>query len=992
MTALSTGPAGDLAGKVTDEDSGVAIADATVSVAPGGYSTTTAADGSYDLTIPPGTYDVTAQAYGYKSATTTGLQVSDGQTTAASLALARVPSRTLSGTVTDGSGHGWPLYARITIDGVPNGPVYTDPYTGKYSVSLPQGSYAMHVNTMTMPGYSPATVQADLGAADTTLDIKLDADLATCLAPGYSYDGTTEQFTDWAGTTARNGWTNVDNVGAGAVWQFDNPMTQDAPVGGDADFAAVEPGANPFETHQDTSLISPVLDLSGQTAPEVGFDTLYQAFAGQTADVDLSVDGGQTWATVWHQDSENVSSHVDVPLAQAAGQASVRLRFHLAGTSENSNSLGWAVDNVFVGSRTCTARPGGIVTGQVTDDNTGDPVNGATVTDGLGSSSVSTATPDDAGVADGFYWLETAPGNQQFAVTDGKYTPGAAQVNVAADALTRHDWALQAGHLIASPGDASITERLGASTTKKFTVTNDGTAALHVRLGEQHGGFTPMSGQAAATAGAPRERVRVSGHIDPLGLNGPKAAAKANAASAPRESIPASAPWTTLADYPVPVVNNAVASDAGKVYSVGGIVGPGEFTDAAYVYDPDDQRWNAIATAPYAMDGGAAAYLNGRLYVVGGLMRNFQASAAMYAYDPVGGTWTRGADLPQAVGLARAAVLDGKLYVIGGCLNATCQLSPSVYRYDPASAAWTTLADYPVLATDGACAGIVGEIVCAGGASTPDHPNLSTTYVYHPGSDTWTRGADMPYAGWGMAFSGANGKLQIAAGVMDGEFITNEAFEYDPVRNSWKALPNANHAEEGGGSACGLVKVGGDYTFPGGSPQPFSELLPGYDQCTPEVNWLSESKTDLDLAAGQSATITVTIDASVVTQPGDYAASLWIDTDTPYQSRPIGITTHITPPTSWGKVTGTVTDAATGTAIGGATVVICTMYDPGSGACGPVTYTLRSDLSGQFQLWLDRGYSPLQISAAKDGYRPVAKIVKVTAGATATVNFSLKRS
>ena len=994
VTALSTVPTGDLAGKVTDKDTGAAVAGATVSVAPNGYSATTAADGSYDLTIPLGTYDVTAQAYGYTPATTTGLQVSEGQTTAANLELASVPSRTVSGTVTDGSGHGWPLYARITIDGYPHGPIYTDPYTGEYSVSLPQGgTYAMHVNTVSMPGYLPATVQADLGTADTTLDVKLDADPDTCIAPGYSYDGTTEQFTNWAGTTARNGWTNVDNVGKGAAWQFDNPMTQSGPVGGDADFAAVQPGLNPFETHQDTSLISPVLDLSGQTAPELGFDTLYQAFANQAADVDLSVDGGQTWATVWHQDSDNVSSHVDVALPPAAGKANVRLRFHLAGTSENSNSLGWAVDNVFVGAHTCTARPGGIVAGQVTDDNTGDPVNGAKVADGLGSSSVSTATPDDASVADGFYWLESsASGNQQFTVTDGLYTPGSATVNVAADALTRHDWALRAGHLTASPGDAAITERLGASTTKKFTVTNDGTAPMHMRLGEQHGGFTPMSRQAAAAKGAPLERIKVSGHLDPLGLNDSKAASTSTTASAPRESTPASAPWTSLADYPVPVTNNAVASDAGKIYSVGGIVGPGEFTDAAYVYDPADQRWNPIATAPYGMDGGAAAFLNGRLYVVGGIMGNLQATAAMYAYDPVGGTWTRGADLPKGIALARAAVLDGKLYVIGGCLDAGCTLSPSVYRYDPASAAWTTLADYPVPAAAGACAGIVGEIVCAGGASTHNNPNLNSTYIYHPGSDTWTRGADMPFTDWGMAYSGANGKLQIAAGVMDGQFITNQAAEYDPVRNTWKSLPNANHAEEGGGSACGLAKVGGEYTFPGGQPEPFSELFPGYDQCTPEVNWLSESKTDLDLAAGQSASITVTIDSSVLTQPGDYAASLWIDTDTPYQSRPIGITTQVLPPTSWGKATGTVSDSATGAPIGGASVVICTMYDKGSGACGPVTYTLRSDLSGQFQLWLDRGYSPVQISAAKDGYRPVATIVKVTAGATATVNFSLKRS
>ena len=55
-------------------------------------------------------------------------------------ARSRSRRRRSSGTVTDGSGHGWPLYATITVDGVPGGPVFTDPYTGHYSLTLPQGA------------------------------------------------------------------------------------------------------------------------------------------------------------------------------------------------------------------------------------------------------------------------------------------------------------------------------------------------------------------------------------------------------------------------------------------------------------------------------------------------------------------------------------------------------------------------------------------------------------------------------------------------------------------------------------------------------------------------------------------------------------------------------------------------------------------------------------------------------------------------------------
>jgi hypothetical protein len=67
------------------------------------------------------------------------------------------------------------------------------------------------------------------------------------------------------------------------------------------------------------------------------------------------------------------------------------------------------------------------------------------------------------------------------------------------------------------------------------------------------------------------------------------------------------------------------------------------------------------------------------------------------------------------------------------------------------------------------------------------------------------------------------------------------------------------------------------------------------------------------------------------------------------------------------------------------------MYRPTTGACGPVTYTLKTNGSGNYQLWLDQGFSPLQIIAAKDGYQPVAKIAKISKGSTTTENFALAK-
>ena len=55
---------------------------------------------------------------------------------------------------------------------------------------------------------------------------------------------------------------------------------------------------------------------------------------------------------------------------------------------------------------TCDPTGGGIVVGNVQDANTNGSVNGAVVTrDGSRETAITVATPEDAGLDDGFYWL-----------------------------------------------------------------------------------------------------------------------------------------------------------------------------------------------------------------------------------------------------------------------------------------------------------------------------------------------------------------------------------------------------------------------------------------------------------------------------------------------------------------------------------------------------------------------------------------------------------
>ena len=138
------GPHGLVTGTVHGTGSGTPsgpISGAALTATDGGgrtYTGTTDASGGFTLAPAPGSYTLTVTEFGYATATTT-ITVTEGRPVKESFTLHALPSHVVSGTVTDASGHGWPLAATITVDGYPGGAVSTDPVTGRYAVRLPDG-------------------------------------------------------------------------------------------------------------------------------------------------------------------------------------------------------------------------------------------------------------------------------------------------------------------------------------------------------------------------------------------------------------------------------------------------------------------------------------------------------------------------------------------------------------------------------------------------------------------------------------------------------------------------------------------------------------------------------------------------------------------------------------------------------------------------------------------------------------------------------------
>ena len=804
---------GTLTGTVTDTSTGKPVTDGTITA--GGRTAAITSTGHYTLDLAPGSYSVTASGFGHVAKTITGIQISNGQVTRRKITLTASPDVTLSGTIVDGSGHKWPLYATVTVAGTPLMPVYTSPYDGHYSISVPaQATYSLNVSAV-YPGYAPATATVAVGTSAASKNVRVSIDTAACDAPGYA--------------------------------------------------------------------------------------------------------------------------------ASSGGK--------------------------------CAITHGGLVTGVVSDGNTGDAVSGARITSKAdpGQTGTSAVTGDPA-IPGGFYWLfSSATGLRTFTATAGGYTPARVSADVAANAVTRQDWTLQAGRLTMTPSSTSVTALLGAAKTVKVALGNTGTAPVHVTLGAQDGGFTPVGGSRYASVIPAAKGSKLPTHAT-------------------------GSAWTKIAKYPIPIAGNAAAYDpqSGDVYSVGGVDGTTQAnTGDGYRYDPGTGKWAPIAPAPATLTSPSAVFIDGTLYLAGGQEGNYSGSpisTAVYAYTPGSNRWSQVASMPDGLMNGATAVLDGQLYVIGGCDEASVAKGQGLctagtkrtYRYDPVANAWTRLADYPIPVNQEACAGIDGQVVCAGGASTVvNGDGITATYLYDPASNTWSPGTDMPSPAHGMAYAGADGKLQVAGGIEDIFIHKNPASaQYDPATGTWTSLPAAGFFEAGGGSSCGMYKIGG-YAWASGNPTRDAEVLPGYDQCdgAGALSWLSDSPASVVVAPGQTVTVSVQLNSADVSQPGSYQATLYASADTPYLAQVTSLTMNVKPSAAMREVSGTVTTAA-GLPLAGATVAIT------SG--GQAAVAVKTNGFGRYRWWLAGGSSPVGVSAARDGYQPQAVTAAPAPGAPATTDFALK--
>lgn len=913
---------------------------------------------------------------------------------------------TLTGTVRDGSGHGWPLYSRVSIDGAATA-TYASPWDGRYRLELmPDTTYTVRV-APEADGYPELTKQVHTGRRGTVLDLDVPVDADRCTAPGYQHTSAGAVASFDTGTTPA-GWTVTDDLGNSEVWRFDDLGRRKNLTGGRNGFAIVDSELYGLTERQDTSLVSPVVDLSGVAAPTIGFRTDFNMYETPwpygVADVDLSLDGGSTWTTAWHRVADlRGPEQVVVPIPQAAGKSQVRARFRYSETEFTAGGW-WELDDVYVGDRSCDPVPGGMVAGYTTDHNTTGPLVGAAVTGPGESATVSLATPGDPAVRDGYYSL-FVPAAGDVTAARPKYQSLSHRVDVRDGHVLRSDFPLAAGR-ITTASSVQVDQELGDVTTKTVTLRNTGTATATVNLTERPGHFellTPRRSAATTPAASGAPLRLIDGVFSPFASGAPKRAAPPQRAT-PRPAAAKSlaAPtseqsWTGVADYPEEISDNAVAAHDGRAYSVGGESEDRYGITDAFVYDPSSTSWSGLPDMPHGRQAPTAAFVDGKLVVVGGWGPSdfgfgSEAVPQVDIYDPASNRWTAGADTPHAVAAAGSAVLDGRLYVVGGCHTADDCGTNLAYRYAAESQSWERVADYPEEAAWLSCGAVEGVVYCTGGTRRRDTPgptiSSKATYAYDPGTNSWGKRADLPIDLWASFSTVSDGTLQVSGGVTNGAAkVTNQGFRYDPVADGWTALPNSTYAAYRGGGGCGFYKVGGGTSNDIGIP--FVELLPGRSDCGSDrdAGWLSADRTvGITLQPGQQTQVRVRFDASTASQPGTFDAKLLVRGDTPYPAVEINAAMKVDPPDRWGVLTGTVTGASCDGSIEplpGASVWLDGRLDD---------FTVPTDEAGTFGRWLDSRNGPATMIVGLDGWIPETRTVRLTAQRTTTENVRLHRS
>jgi hypothetical protein len=152
-----------------------------------------------------------------------------------------------------------------------------------------------------------------------------------------------------------------------------------------------------------------------------------------------------------------------------------------------------------------------------------------------------------------------------------------------------------------------------------------------------------------------------------------------------------------------------------------------------------------------------------------------------------------------------------------------------------------------------------------------------------------------------------------------------------------------------------------------------------------DAPWLDLRPPTFTLEPGQSAKVQVGLDSGRVDQPGTYTARVIAYSSTPYDEPRARVSLKVTPPPSWGRITGTVTgvtcDNETVPLEGAFVVIDGSEYD----------VTLVTGPKGGYARWMAASNNRLTMLSSAKGYPSESKNARIVEGQTVVRNFELNK-
>ncbi|MEM8873799.1 MAG: malectin domain-containing carbohydrate-binding protein [Planctomycetota bacterium] len=276
--------------------------------------------------------------------------------------------------------------------------------------------------------------------------------------------------------------------------------------------------------------------------------------------------------------------------------------------------------------------------------------------------------------------------------------------------------------------------------------------------------------------------------------------------------------WTSLPARPHPAKDQIAHAIDGKLYVIGGVVGPSsnkEALDYVQVFDPATNTWSLDTAMPYGSFAANTAVIGGKLYVAGGLTNvgfgsGVQTHGLVSVFDPVTHVWTTGlAEMPLAADSAATGTNGSSLFVFGGRSggDAVSNGFDTVQIYDPATDTWITSSNPGGPAALPQARGgivsapfiggkfyVIGGETQTGGGATSDNV-YDRVDIYDTLTDTWTTGPSMITPRHGMSPIVAGGRIYVIGGGEQSGRSFSDAVEYLTITVSGNSLRNIDDPE-----------------------------------------------------------------------------------------------------------------------------------------------------------------------------------------------------